>query len=106
MTNFYLITTFLILLVGAEAADKATLDTRHLPDQWATISREGWLASQRSRALGRDAQVVDARGVQRHLSAEPTEQAIDAPLQGRRPRLQNLEAGMIQSFSLPVSFSY
>jgi hypothetical protein len=33
MTNFYLITTFLVLLVGAEAADKATLDTRHLPDQ-------------------------------------------------------------------------
>jgi hypothetical protein len=41
MTNFYLITTFIVLLIGAEAADKATSGTRHLPDQGAAASREG-----------------------------------------------------------------
>jgi hypothetical protein len=41
MTNFYLITTFVVLLTGAEAADKATSGTRHLPDQGAIASREG-----------------------------------------------------------------
>jgi hypothetical protein len=41
MTNFYLITIFVVLLVGAEVADKATLGTRHLPDQGAVASREG-----------------------------------------------------------------
>jgi hypothetical protein len=41
MTNFYLITTFVALLAGAEAADKATLGTRHLPDQEAAASRKG-----------------------------------------------------------------
>jgi hypothetical protein len=41
MINFYLITIFVVLLTGAEAVDKATLDTRHLPDQGAAASREG-----------------------------------------------------------------
>jgi hypothetical protein len=30
MTNFYLITTFVVLLAGAEAAEKATSGTQHL----------------------------------------------------------------------------
>jgi hypothetical protein len=38
--NFYLITTFVVLLTGAEAADKATSGTQHLLDQGATTSRE------------------------------------------------------------------
>jgi hypothetical protein len=53
--------------------------------------------------------VVDVRGVQSHLRVEPkelTEQAIGAPLRGGRSCLQDLEAGMIHSFSLSVSFSY
>jgi hypothetical protein len=33
MTIFYLVTTFVVLLTGAEAADKATLGARHLLDQ-------------------------------------------------------------------------
>jgi hypothetical protein len=41
MTNCYLITTFVILLAGAEVADKAQLGARHLPDQGAAASREG-----------------------------------------------------------------
>jgi hypothetical protein len=41
MTNFYLITIFVVLLTGAEAADKATLGARHLPDHGAAASREG-----------------------------------------------------------------
>jgi hypothetical protein len=41
MTIFYLVTIFVVLLTGAEAADKAILDARHLPDQGAAASREG-----------------------------------------------------------------
>jgi hypothetical protein len=41
MTIFYLVTTFVVLLVGAEAADKVISGTRHLPDQGAATSREG-----------------------------------------------------------------
>jgi hypothetical protein len=41
MTNFYPITTFVILLACAEAADKATSGARYLPDHEATASREG-----------------------------------------------------------------
>jgi hypothetical protein len=109
VTIFYLVTTFVVLLASAEAADKATSGTRYLPDQGAATSREGWLASQWSGGLGRDVRVVDVRGVQSHLSAEPvepTEQVISAPLRGGRSRPQDLEAGMIHSFSLFVSFSY
>jgi hypothetical protein len=39
--TFFLVTTFVVLLVGAEAADKAISDARHLPDQGAAASREG-----------------------------------------------------------------
>jgi hypothetical protein len=109
MTIFYLITIFVVLLTGVEEADKATSDTRHLPDQEVAASRESWLASQRSRGLEHDVQVVDIHGVQSHLRAEPaelTEKGVGAPLWGGRSRLQDLEAGMIHSFSLPVSFSY
>jgi hypothetical protein len=38
--NFYLVTTIIVLLAGAEAVDKATSSTQHLPDQGATASRE------------------------------------------------------------------
>jgi hypothetical protein len=65
------------------------------------------LASQRSGSLERDVRVVGVQGVQGHLSAklaELTEQAIGAPLRGGRSRPQDPEAGMIQSFSLTVSF--
>jgi hypothetical protein len=41
MINFYLITKFIVLLVGDEAADNATSSTKHLPDQGAATSREG-----------------------------------------------------------------
>jgi hypothetical protein len=41
MTNFYLVTTIVVLLVGAKAVDKATSGTGHLPDQGAAASREG-----------------------------------------------------------------
>jgi hypothetical protein len=41
MTNFYLITILVVLLVGAEEANKATLGARHLRDQGAATSREG-----------------------------------------------------------------
>jgi hypothetical protein len=37
----YLITTFVVLLASAEAADKATSGTQHLPDQVAATAREG-----------------------------------------------------------------
>jgi hypothetical protein len=44
MSNYYLITTFLVLLTGAEAADKAQPDARHLPDQGVAALGEGnWL---------------------------------------------------------------
>jgi hypothetical protein len=39
--NYYLITIFVVLLVGAEAADKAQSDTRHLPNKRAIALREG-----------------------------------------------------------------
>jgi hypothetical protein len=39
--NFFLVTTFVVLLAGAEAADKAISDARHLPNQGAATSREG-----------------------------------------------------------------
>jgi hypothetical protein len=41
MIDFYLITAFVVLLVGAEAVDKATSGARHLPDQGVAASREG-----------------------------------------------------------------
>jgi hypothetical protein len=41
MRNFYLITTFVVLLVRDEAADKAQSGSQHLPDQEAAASREG-----------------------------------------------------------------
>jgi hypothetical protein len=41
MTIFYLVTTFVVLLIGAEAADKAISGARHLPDQGAAASKEG-----------------------------------------------------------------
>jgi hypothetical protein len=80
MTNFYLITTFVVLLTSVEASDKAPSGTRHLPDQGATTSWEGSLVGQRSGGLGRDVRVVDVRRVQSRLSAELTEQAVFAPL--------------------------
>jgi hypothetical protein len=51
--------------------------------------------------------VVDVRGVQSHLSAElaePIEQAVGAPLRGGWSHPQDLEVGMIQSFSLFIIF--
>jgi hypothetical protein len=41
MTIFYLLTTFVVLLTGVEAADKAILGARHLPNKGAATSREG-----------------------------------------------------------------
>jgi hypothetical protein len=41
MTNFYLITTFVVVLAGDEAADKVTSVTKHLPDQGVVALREG-----------------------------------------------------------------
>jgi hypothetical protein len=41
MTNFYLMITFVVLLTGAEAADKATSGARYLPNQGAVASSEG-----------------------------------------------------------------
>jgi hypothetical protein len=41
MTKFYLITKFVVLLTCDETADKATLGTKHLPDQGAAASRAG-----------------------------------------------------------------
>jgi hypothetical protein len=41
MTNFYLITKFVLLLASDEAVNKGTSGTKHLPDQGATASREG-----------------------------------------------------------------
>jgi hypothetical protein len=52
MTNFYLITTFVVLLTGAEETDKATSGARHLPDQGAVGPREGLLAGQRFGGFG------------------------------------------------------
>jgi hypothetical protein len=67
------------------------------------------LAGQRSEGFKHDVRVMDVRGVQSHLIAElvePIEQAVSAPLQGRRSRPQDPEVGMIHSFSLSASFSY
>jgi predicted transposase YdaD len=41
MTNFYLITKFVVLLTSDEATDKATSGTKYLSDQGAAASREG-----------------------------------------------------------------
>jgi hypothetical protein len=41
MTIFYLVTTFVVLLAGAETTDKAISGARHLPNQRAAASREG-----------------------------------------------------------------
>jgi hypothetical protein len=109
MTNYHLITTFVVLLIGAEVADKAQSGARHLLDEGATPSREGQLAHQRSKGLRRDVRVVGVRGVQSHLRAEmahPTEQDVSAALRDGLSRPQDLEAGMIHSFSLSVSFLY
>jgi hypothetical protein len=109
MSNYYLITTFIVLLADAEAADKAQSNAWRLPDQGAATSRVDWLVGQRSGGLGRNMRVVDVRGVQSHLRvepAEPTKQVIGAPLQGERSRPQDPEAGTIHPFSLSVSFSY
>jgi pectate lyase len=54
MTNYYLITTFVVLLLGAEAANKAQSSTQDLLDQGVAASRKGRLAHQRSGGLGRD----------------------------------------------------
>jgi hypothetical protein len=40
MTIFYLVTIFVVLLVGAESADKAISGAQHLPDQGAAASWE------------------------------------------------------------------
>jgi hypothetical protein len=87
MNIFYLLTTIVVLLAGDDVADKAKLDTTHLPDQGAAPSREGCLAGQRSRGLGCDVRVVVIPGVQSHLRtelAEPIEKAVGAPLRGGR----------------------
>jgi hypothetical protein len=106
MTNFYLVTIFVVLLTGAEAIDKATSGARHLPNQGAAASREGWLAGQRSRGLGCNVRVVDVRGVQSHCnaeSAEPTEQAVGASLRGGRSRPQDPKAGTILFLSFCIN---
>jgi hypothetical protein len=41
MIIFYLVTTFVALLTGAEPADKAISGAQDLPNQGATASREG-----------------------------------------------------------------
>jgi hypothetical protein len=41
MTIFYLVTTFVILLTGVEATDKAISGAQHLPNHGAAASREG-----------------------------------------------------------------
>jgi hypothetical protein len=105
----YLLTTIVVLLAGDEAADKATSDARHLPNQGAAPSWEGCLAGQTFGGLGCDVQVVVVPGVQSHRRAEPTEltkQEVDAPLWGGWSRLQDPEVGTIQSFYLLVSFLY
>jgi hypothetical protein len=103
MTNYYLITTFVVLLVGAEAADKAQSHVQHLPNQGVVASREGRLAHQRSGGLGRDMRVVGIHGVQCHLRVDPAQlmkQGIGKPLRGGRSRPQDLEASTIHSLSL------
>jgi hypothetical protein len=63
MANYYLIRTFVVLLVGAEAANKAQPGAQHLPDQGASPSREGRLSRQRFGGLGRDVRVVGVHGI-------------------------------------------
>jgi hypothetical protein len=70
--KFYLVSYFVVLLAGAEAADKVQSGAWHLSDQGATILREGQLARQRFGGLGRDVRVVGIHGVQSHLRAKPT----------------------------------
>jgi hypothetical protein len=41
MTNYYLIITFVVLLIGVKAVDKAQSNARHLPDLGAAASRKG-----------------------------------------------------------------
>jgi hypothetical protein len=41
MANYYLITIFVVLIIDAEAVDKAKPSVGHLPDQAAVASREG-----------------------------------------------------------------
>jgi hypothetical protein len=41
MIIFYLVTIFVVLLAGAEAADKVISGARHLPDQGTSTFREG-----------------------------------------------------------------
>jgi hypothetical protein len=65
------------------------------------------LAGQRSEGFKHDVRVMDVRGVQSHLIAElvePIEQAVSAPLQGRRSRPQDPEVGMIHSLSFRKFF--
>jgi hypothetical protein len=109
MNIFYLATTIIVLLAGDEAADKAKSDATHLPDQGVVPSREDCLTSQRFEGLGRDVQVVVVPEVQSHLRTEPAEpikKVVGAPLQAGQSRLQDPEAGTIQSFCLLVSFSF
>jgi triphosphoribosyl-dephospho-CoA synthetase len=47
MINYYLITTFVVLLIGAETADKVQSGAQYLLDQGAAPSRKGQLAHQR-----------------------------------------------------------
>jgi hypothetical protein len=107
MNIFYLLTTIVVLLAGDEAVDKAKSDVTHQPNQGAAPSREGCLAGQRFRGLGRDVRVVVALGVQSHLRTEPgepIEKAIGAPLWDGQSHLQDPEAGTIQSFCLLITF--
>jgi hypothetical protein len=107
MKKIYLLAIIVVLLSGDEAADKAKLDAKHLPDQGAAPSKEGCLVGQRSGGLGHDVRVVIIPGVQSHLRVEPvepTEKVVSAPLWSGWSRLQDPEAGMIQSFYLLVSF--
>jgi hypothetical protein len=109
MINYYLITIFVVLLVGAEEVNKAESGAQHLLDEGTAPSKEGRLAHQRSGGLGRDVRVVGIHGVQSHLRAEPAQlskQGVGAPLRGGRSCPQDPEAGMIHYFSLSVSFSY
>jgi hypothetical protein len=99
MKFFYLLAIIVVLLSGDEAADKAKLDAKHLPDQGAAPSKEGCLVGQRSGGLGHDVRVVIIPGVQSHLRVEPvepTEKVVSAPLWSGWSRLQDPEAGMIQ----------
>jgi hypothetical protein len=50
--------------------------------------------------------VVVVPRVQSHLRVEPTEQEVGAPLGAGWSCPLDLEAGMIQSFSLLISFFY